>query len=221
VAVIVDAATVLGALATVAGVLIAFRGQRHRTPSARDRAEASGRGVEVRSDLATPPGYYWELEAPSNAGINRSEPVSARTGNFDVVLHRVQTGGSKEVIGTIVLKQISVRGALAAGRVGTRPRWPARGQRRAAKADVPGWAIGLMSARDGGRYASEWGAHLCQLIEEGELGQARRDRRRLALAAIFLAVTLRLRRALGRALSAAGRRAGGELMRGPRRARAR
>ncbi len=67
------------------------------------------------------------------------------------------------------------------------------------KTKMPPWAFSLMTAKDAQRYAWEWGAHLHQLIEEGELRQARRDRRRLVLAAITLAVALRVRRALGRA----------------------
>jgi hypothetical protein len=64
---------------------------------------------------------------------------------------------------------------------------------------VPSWALGLMADADARRYAWEWSAHLLQLIEEGEIRQARRDRRRLALAAVTLAIALRVRRVLGRA----------------------
>jgi hypothetical protein len=64
---------------------------------------------------------------------------------------------------------------------------------------VPSWALGLMAEDDAQRYMWEWGAHLLQLIEEGEARQARRDRRRFAVTAITLAVVLRVRRALGRA----------------------
>jgi hypothetical protein len=63
---------------------------------------------------------------------------------------------------------------------------------------VPHWALALMRRNDARRYGCEWSAHLHQLIEEGETRQARRDRRRLALAAITLAVALRIRQALGR-----------------------
>jgi hypothetical protein len=56
-----------------------------------------------------------------------------------------------------------------------------------------------MAEDDAQRYMWEWGAHLLQLIEEGEARQARRDRRRFAVTAITLAVVLRVRRALGRA----------------------
>lgn len=68
-----------------------------------------------------------------------------------------------------------------------------------ARFDLLTCALTLMATRDIWRYAREWAAHLFQLIEEGELSQARRDRRRLALAAITLAVALRMRRALNRA----------------------
>ncbi|MGO9322669.1 MAG: hypothetical protein ACLQBY_17960 [Solirubrobacteraceae bacterium] len=63
---------------------------------------------------------------------------------------------------------------------------------------VPNWVLALMPDEDAQRYCQEWGAHLHQLVEEGEIRQARRDRRRLALAAVTLAIALRWRRALGR-----------------------
>jgi len=65
--------------------------------------------------------------------------------------------------------------------------------------EIPRWAFGLMAPSDAQRYAWEWGAHLSQLLEEGELRKARRDRRRFIIAAVTLAVALRVRRALGRA----------------------
>lgn len=67
------------------------------------------------------------------------------------------------------------------------------------QAHVPTVALVLFQAPDAQRYAAEWSAHLHQLIEDGELPQAKRDRRRLAFAAITLAVVLRIRRALRRA----------------------
>lgn len=63
---------------------------------------------------------------------------------------------------------------------------------------MPGWTLWLMRAEDAERYEREWGAHLAQLVEEGALEQARRDRRRLALAAVTLAVALRVRQVLSR-----------------------
>jgi hypothetical protein len=69
---------------------------------------------------------------------------------------------------------------------------------RGGSADPPSWALAWMSDEDASRYLLEWGAHLRELIDEGELEQARRDRRRLAFAAISLAVALRVRRALRR-----------------------
>lgn len=69
----------------------------------------------------------------------------------------------------------------------------------ARRADIPTWALGLLAPEDAQRYAWEWGAHLHQLIEEGQTRQARIDRRRLALAAVTLAVALRVRRVLTRA----------------------
>ncbi len=63
----------------------------------------------------------------------------------------------------------------------------------------PPRTLKLMPPTDAQRYAWEWSAHLLQLIEEGQIRQARRDRRRLALTAIALAVVLRVRRRLRRA----------------------
>lgn len=65
-----------------------------------------------------------------------------------------------------------------------------------AKADCPPRTVCLMATADAERYSAEWGAHLLQLVEEGEVKQARTDRRRLALAAVALALVLRLRRFL-------------------------
>jgi hypothetical protein len=65
--------------------------------------------------------------------------------------------------------------------------------------DVPSWALRLMGSDDAQRYTWEWGAHLHQLVEEGELRQARRDRRRLALGAITMAIALRVRQVLRKA----------------------
>jgi hypothetical protein len=67
-----------------------------------------------------------------------------------------------------------------------------------AKVDVPMWALGLMTAEDACRYEREWGAHLHQQVAEGDIKQARRDRRRMAFAAIKLAIALRVRLAFGR-----------------------
>lgn len=60
-------------------------------------------------------------------------------------------------------------------------------------------AMRYMEKDDAARYAVEWAAHLDQLVEEGELEQARRDRRRLALAAVLLAIRLRVRHVFSRA----------------------
>jgi len=72
-------------------------------------------------------------------------------------------------------------------------------RKRASRLGIPSVALGLLATEDAERYEREWGAHLYQLIEEGEFRQARRDRRRLVLAAITLAIVLRVRRALSRA----------------------
>lgn len=74
-----------------------------------------------------------------------------------------------------------------------------RKDQRVTPASVPSWALELMPSNDAQRYMAEWGAHLHQLIREGELRQARCDRRRLALTAVSLAIVLRVRRALSQA----------------------
>jgi len=80
----------------------------------------------------------------------------------------------------------------------------------AARRSVPLWRrspIGLRPARsepsqlvlrlfapdDAAHYAKEWGAHLWELNAEGQHRQARRDRRRMALSAPWLALQLRTR----------------------------
>jgi hypothetical protein len=70
---------------------------------------------------------------------------------------------------------------------------------RTPRSDVPRWALGLLASEDAERYRIEWGAHLHQLVEDGELRQARRDRRRLAIGAVTLAVALRVRKVLRKA----------------------
>jgi hypothetical protein len=72
-------------------------------------------------------------------------------------------------------------------------------EQRRAPTDVPSWALRLMGSDDAQRYTWEWGAHLHQLVEEGELRQARHDRRRLALGAVTLAIALRVRKVLRKA----------------------
>jgi|HubBroStandDraft_3_1064219.scaffolds.fasta_scaffold12454_5 hypothetical protein len=70
-------------------------------------------------------------------------------------------------------------------------------RRHAPQNTVPSWAFLLLTSDDAQRYKWEWGDHLRQLIEDDEIKQARIDRRRLARAAIFLAIVLRIRRTLG------------------------
>jgi len=75
--------------------------------------------------------------------------------------------------------------------------------RRAEAADsygtVPTLVLLIFQPKDRDRYRREWNAHLGQLITEGEIMQAKRDRRRLAFAAIPLAIAMRMRRAFRRA----------------------
>jgi len=64
---------------------------------------------------------------------------------------------------------------------------------------VPRIVFIVMEPRDAQRYSCEWGAHLFELIADGEFRQARRDRRRMVSAAVAIAVAVRVRRAFGRA----------------------
>jgi hypothetical protein len=66
---------------------------------------------------------------------------------------------------------------------------------------VPPPALRYMDQHDAARYAVEWHAHLYELIEAGEHKQAMRDRRRLAVAAVGMAIALRMRRVFNRAHS--------------------
>jgi hypothetical protein len=72
-----------------------------------------------------------------------------------------------------------------------------REQRQEGKTNPPTWVLRLMTPKDAHRYKLEWGAHLHQLIEDGEIRQARHDRRRFVFAAVTIAVALRVRRVLG------------------------
>lgn len=79
----------------------------------------------------------------------------------------------------------------------SKPRW--RRRDRGVRTSVPTWALQLFDPIDVQRYSQEWNAHLYQLVEEGDLKQARIDRRRLVYAAVFLALALRVRRAFSQA----------------------
>jgi len=68
------------------------------------------------------------------------------------------------------------------------------------RVDPPGLALRLFSRADAEHYAREWGAHLWELVADGEHRQARRDRRRMALGAPWLALQLRTRALLRRRL---------------------
>jgi hypothetical protein len=76
---------------------------------------------------------------------------------------------------------------------------PRTRRNRVVKTSVPTWPLRLFDPIDAQRYTREWGAHLYQLVEEGDIKRARIDRRRLAFAAVFLALALRVRRAFSQA----------------------
>ena len=71
---------------------------------------------------------------------------------------------------------------------------------RPARSDPPGLALRLLGREEAAHYAREWGAHLWELSADGEHRQARRDRRRMALGAPWLALQLRTRALLRRRL---------------------
>jgi hypothetical protein len=79
----------------------------------------------------------------------------------------------------------------------SRRRW--RRRDRMVRTSVPTWALRLFNPLDAQRYSREWGAHLYQLVEEGDIKQARIDRRCLVCATVFLALALRVRRAFNQA----------------------
>jgi hypothetical protein len=76
----------------------------------------------------------------------------------------------------------------------------ARRPRRTPRTDLPGWASLILGAEDAERYRKEWGAHVWELIEEGQSKQARRDRRRLIRSIFWIAVVVRVTRALTRSM---------------------
>jgi hypothetical protein len=182
VALIVAIATVLGAVATVVGVLIALRGQRR-----------SRRAETPAVDLAA-----WETTVERFATGGRFSGLDV---DHSIPVSLVET---RPPFGEVVHRDLRIDNLLvidaethAAMRSANRRR-SSRQPRTRVKADVPLWATGLLSDQDAARYTYEWGAHLRQLIEEGQLDQARRDRRMLAVAALHLAFALRLRRVRGR-----------------------
>lgn len=72
-------------------------------------------------------------------------------------------------------------------------------QKAPPRIDIPAWSLVLLSHDDAERYRREFGAHLWQLVTEEQFNRARRERRRFAVAAVTLAVVLRVRHVLVRA----------------------
>lgn len=70
--------------------------------------------------------------------------------------------------------------------------WRRTGTRLGVRTDIPRWALALLGD-DGERYAREWAAHLHERVEDGEIREARRDRRRLVRRAPAIALSTRLR----------------------------
>jgi hypothetical protein len=212
---IVDVATVLGALATVLGVAIALRGRSRsdRGPVAAGRGQSSfqragldAAHIEIDTALETLDNLLVVDSATHAAWVQYEQRVSGAMSSeeFGRMIERELPRLRR---GAVVQRQFmfvdEAHGSKTAPRtswsMGLRaswPGWPARRSRPAVTASIPTWATSLMPAADARRYAWEWGAHLYQLIEEGQLRQARRDRRVLALAGLLMAVALRARRAL-------------------------
>lgn len=71
-------------------------------------------------------------------------------------------------------------------------------RRSSVRADIPAWVLALLDPEEAQRCAGEWGAHLHQQIEDGEVREARVDRRRFVRHALVLAITRRARRATSR-----------------------
>lgn len=74
--------------------------------------------------------------------------------------------------------------------LGTSHARPSRGVETVAElAALPAWVLALLGPDEGPRYAEEWSAHLHDRIEDGEIHEARVDRRRLTRRALVLALT--------------------------------
>lgn len=63
---------------------------------------------------------------------------------------------------------------------------------------LPDWPLRLLGSEEE-RYRKEWGAHLLQLIDEGEVELARIHRQQFIRQAIVLTLVTRARRVLSRA----------------------
>jgi hypothetical protein len=128
-----------------------------------------------------------EAFASANKALAESEEGKLSERELEV-LKLVQEAPPRKAVGSI--------SSLA------RPR-PAISIRRMAQAadrsvSVSGWPMRLLGA-ERERYQREWGAHLLQLVEDGEIEQARAHRRQFRRQAVLLAIAIRTRRALGRA----------------------
>lgn len=191
---IVGIATVLGALASVLALFVGARGRQIRTQRLQTLEDEEARYARLAPQMPInlAPQAVLDLES-LKLERKLTDEMMQRTTQRRELLARWESDSSRGIA------------------IGHKHEQPARLERMTATLglgkhshtpvpDIPSWAFSLMTVQDAQRYAREWRAHLHQLIEEGELEQMRRDRRRLALAAITLAVTLRMRRA-GRARS--------------------
>jgi hypothetical protein len=166
------AATIVSSVASILGAWAAMRGSR------RDRKLIQHQRESVR--------YYIERNPDLRTAVEDDPKYRAASPAEEAEAFARLAIEATNVVGT----HRRDRKSMQIPRLKRKPR---------SRPDVPSWALGLMADQDAQRYAWEWGAHLHQLIEEGEARQARRDRRRFVVAAVTLAVALRLRRAVGRA----------------------
>jgi hypothetical protein len=70
------------------------------------------------------------------------------------------------------------------------PQRPARS--RPVRTDIPRWAL-VCLGEEAERYAREWAAHLHERVEDGEIREAKRDRRRLVRRAVAMGLSSQLR----------------------------
>jgi hypothetical protein len=210
---IIGIATIAGALASVLALCVNVHGRQIRTGQLQTlEAKEANERLALRFNLSFTSETLIELKACQTASRKPSVSDELRDRIAEMpdapILH---FAGHGAIVDVPPLSDDVIRiDAVIPKSVGQTPKkqkllrragnWVAGSTHsRTTVRDVPSWILGLMSADDAQRYSSEWGAHLLQLIEEGEVGQARRDRRRFVIATITLAVALRVRRAFGRA----------------------
>jgi hypothetical protein len=94
----------------------------------------------------------------------------------------------------LVVAIATVMGAVASVVVA----WVTLRRARRPNDDLDWRLLGLMELTEGQRCEQEWAAQLRDLLRDGKLMGARRDRRYIVLAAIVFSLMFRLSRALSR-----------------------